>query len=104
MAQSSVKLKRQLVELYQDSGYMRVPNMDRREEEPGEYKKGYEIRLIARTKRDLAVIRRLLREVGLKAGKPFPKHSRWVQPVYGYEAMNQFKEWLKKFDKKKARR
>ncbi len=64
-----------LVELFQRNGYMRVPNDDRREEEPRNYKKGYEIRLVANTQRAITAIRRLLRQAGLKSGKPFKKKA-----------------------------
>ncbi len=74
---------------------MRVPNLERREKESATYRKGYEIRFVVATKRQLAEIRRLLRRVGFKPGKPFQKHSRWVQPVYGRHVMQQFRSWMK---------
>ena len=86
-----------LVALYQRNGYMRVPDDSRREDEPRKYKKGYEIRLVTNTQRDITAIRRLLRQVGLKGGKPFQKSNQWVQPVYGRQAMDRFKMWLKEF-------
>ncbi|MFQ6114631.1 MAG: hypothetical protein ACE5NG_11210 [bacterium] len=73
---------------------MRVPNDARREEEPHDYKKGYEIRLLANTRREIMAIRRLLRQVGLKGGRPFKKHNQWVQPIYGKQAMDRFNMWL----------
>ncbi len=87
----------ELVALFQRNGYMRVPNPDRREEDPDNYKKGYEIRWVVATRRETAAIRRLLRRVGIKGGKPFLKNRKWVQPVYGKKALERFKEWLEEF-------
>lgn len=91
----------ELVEFFHRNGYMRVPNEALRQESPREYKKGYEIRLVARTQQELAAMRRLLRQVDLRAGKPFPKHNQWVQPVYGRDAMDLFKSWLEAYDSKR---
>jgi hypothetical protein len=88
----------ELVEFFHRNGYMRVPNEALRQESPREYKKGYEIRLVARTQQELATMRRLLRQVDLRAGKPFPKHNQWVQPVYGRDAMDLFNSWLEAYD------
>ncbi len=92
-----VKPEALLVELFQRSGYMRVPNAERRDEEKQAYKKGYEIRLVVDTKRELADVRRLLRQLELKGGKPFQKGNRWVQPIYGKAALDRFSVWLTKF-------
>ncbi len=86
-----------LVEFYNRNGYMRVPDVDRQEEDPHGYKKGCEIRLLAKTQRELRTIRRLLRQVGIKSGKPFLKANQWCQPVYGKQSMALFKKWLKKY-------
>lgn len=86
-----------LVEFYRRNGYMRVPNETLREDAPREYKKGYEIRLIARSQRELTAMRRLIRQVDLRPGKPFPKHNQWVQPIYGRGAMDLFTFWLDEF-------
>ncbi|TVS20727.1 MAG: hypothetical protein EA424_02505 [Planctomycetaceae bacterium] len=86
-----------LVEFYRRNGYMRVPNETLREDAPREYKKGYEIRLIARSQRELMAMRRLIRQVDLRPGKPFSKHNQWVQPIYGRDAMDLFIIWLDEF-------
>ena len=86
-----------LVEFYRRNGYMRVPNETLREDAPREYKKGYEIRLIARSQRELTAMRRLIRQVDLRPGKPFPKHNQWVQPIYGRDAMDLFIIWLDEY-------
>lgn len=86
-----------LVQFYRRNGYMRVPNEALREDAPREYKKGYEIRLIARSQRELTAMRRMIRQVDLRPGKPFPKHKQWVQPIYGRDAMDLFTTWLDLF-------
>lgn len=93
-----------LVEFYRRNGYMRVPNEALREDAPREYKKGYEIRLIAKSQRELTAMRRLIRQVDLRPGKPFSKHKQWVQPIYGRDAMDLFTTWLDQSENKpKAR-
>lgn len=94
------EVERELVRLFQDRGYMRVPDRRRREEEPVTYKKGYEIRFVTRSQKQLLLIRRLLRQVGLKPGKPFRKRDDWIQPVYGRQALEEFNGWLKKYGAK----
>ncbi len=86
----------QLVEFYSRNGYMRVPDETRRKKESRTYKMGYEIRLVAQTKRELVLIRRLLRSAGLKPGKPYGKSNQWCQPIYGKQAMERFKQWIVK--------
>jgi hypothetical protein len=94
----STKPEAQLVEYFQRNGYMRIPDNGRLGDEGSTvYKKGYEIRLVARTKAELNTIRKLLRETGLKAGKPFAKAQQIVQPIYGKAAMDQFSAWIEEF-------
>ena len=79
-----------LRQAFRRSGYVRVANQTRRKEMGQKYKKGYEVRLVGKTRAELTQIRRLLRRVGFKAGKPFEKHSRIVQPIYGKAAVEWF--------------
>jgi len=79
-----------LAEYFERNGYLRYPDPERREKESRTYKKGYEVRLVAYSRQELANIRRMLRAAGLPAGKPFVKVGRWVQPVYGKEAVERF--------------
>lgn len=83
-----------LVCFYQRNGYLRRPNVDRRKKESRSYKMGYEIRLVANTKRELTELRRAIRQAGLKPGKAFAKVNRWVQPIYGLDALDRFVAWL----------
>jgi hypothetical protein len=89
----------QLVNFFCRNGYMRVPNKSRRKKEPSTYKMGYEIRLVAKDKGELALIRRLLKSVDIKPGSPFEKSNQWCQPIYGKSALQQFTQWLDEFDK-----
>ena len=79
-----------LKQFFQQYGYVRVANETRKEQQGRKYKKGYEVRLAVKTHSELAHIRQLLRQIGLKAGKPFQKHSRIVQPIYGQSAVEWF--------------
>lgn len=86
-----------LVRFFQRNGYLRRPNLERRKAEPRAYRKGYEIRLVANSERELAEFRRLIDAAGLKPGKPYPKENRWVQPIYGRQAMETFLAWVDQF-------
>ncbi len=79
-----------LRQAFRRSGYVRVVDKTLRKEMGQKYKKGYEVRLVVKTKRELTQIRQLLRQVGFKTGKPFEKHSRMVQPIYGKSAVEWF--------------
>ncbi len=54
------------------------------------YKKGDEIRLRARSKTELRLLRRLLRQAGFNPGRPEPKGRGWRQPLYGREEVTHF--------------
>src|SRR2546427_9216150 len=79
-----------LARLYQTSGYVRLSDEQRKRKDAQKYKKGSEVRFVVGTRGELEIVRGLLRQVGLKPGAPFQKHSRWVQPVYGREAVDRF--------------
>jgi len=86
-----------LVLFYKRNGYLRHPNPDRRKAESQSYKMGYEIRLVANSKCELTILRRTIRDAGLKPGKPFAKVNRWVQPIYGRHAMERFLDWIDQY-------
>ncbi|HXG44452.1 MAG TPA: hypothetical protein VNJ71_06785 [Gemmatimonadales bacterium] len=72
-------------------GYVRAANLTRRKEVGSErYKKGWEVRLLARDTRELAEVRRALAAAGFRPGRPFKKHKQIVQPVYGKAAVEAF--------------
>ena len=66
------------------NGYVRRLNLKRRSELGAQtYKKGDEVRLVANSTAELAVIQRLLQAAGFKLGKPFQKGQQYRQPIYG---------------------
>ena len=91
----NVNPRRLLRDVFRTNAYMRMPNRERQKEEGQAYKKGYEVRLVVATLREAAQIRRSLKEVGLKGGKPFKKANQWVQPVYGQTAVEYFRKLAK---------
>jgi hypothetical protein len=80
-----------LAEYFTNHGYVRRPSKDRLKEGYTQYKKGTEVRLVVPTRAELQKVRAALRQVGLEPGRPFVKHSRFVQPVYGAEALAWFR-------------
>ncbi len=82
----------ELAALFRRNGYVRWPNWDRRAATPRAYKKGYEVRLVAGSRTELRVIRRLLWAAGFKPGRPFVKGKQWRQPVYGRQPVARFLE------------
>ena len=81
---------RALRRLFERNGYVRLPNPKKRKRYGAEYKKGYEVRLVAETKAELREIRRLLKEAEFKVSRSFEKNYRYVQPVYGHDAVERF--------------
>jgi len=82
---------KQLLEFFNRNGYIRRPDLKTRKEIGcGRYKKGWEVRLTAKTYKELDLIRKLLDEVGLKKGKPFKKEKSSIQPIYGKQAVEWF--------------
>lgn len=72
------------------SWYIRQPNPDRQNEGYHQYKKGWEVRLVFDDLQKLELGRGLLAEIGFKLGRPFRKHTQWIQPLYGRVAVAQF--------------
>lgn len=87
-------VKKQLKTAYSLCGYMRIPKMKygKRLKQINFkiYKKGWETRFVVNNEDALEKIRKLLNYAGFKAGKPYEKHSQFVQPVYG----KKFIDWL----------
>jgi hypothetical protein len=80
----------QLAWFFHRNGYIRWLDPERRDKEAGLYKKGDEVRLVAKSTDELRKIRRLLHQAGLRAGTPFRKGRQWRQPVYGRGAVARF--------------
>jgi hypothetical protein len=81
----------ELAALFQRNGYVRPPIEKRLAGEgDGRFRRGYEFRLTAASKRELHYIRNLLRQADFKPGRPFPKGRQYSQPVYGREELERF--------------
>jgi len=80
---SGVELTPELVRLIRRKAYLRQPSVERRRAEKGRYRKGWEVRLVLRDEAELGEAQRVVEEAGLRTGRPFTKHSRWVLPLYG---------------------
>ena len=72
-----------LVELIERNSYFRQPNVERRQIEKAAYKKGWELRLVLNNEDEVALADQLIRQSGLRPGRPFGKWGRWVIPMYG---------------------
>ncbi|HMO82042.1 MAG TPA: hypothetical protein PKD24_14725 [Pyrinomonadaceae bacterium] len=79
-----------LASFFKRNGYFRLPDSERRKRDGSDYKKGYEIRLVAKDASELEQIRELLVAAGFKTAKAFPKGNQWIQPIYGREAVERF--------------
>lgn len=78
--------------IFRRGGYVRSADLAKRKERGSErYKKGYEVRFVLDTESELKDVRRLLKAAGYKPGKPFEKHAKIVQPVYGRVAVEAFR-------------
>lgn len=96
---------RRLADFFERNGYVRRQD-PRRVGKHGwdRYKKGDEVRLVAESKAELRLIRRLLRAAGFKAGRPFPKGRQHRQPVYGRQAVARFLDIVVACQRLRARR
>jgi hypothetical protein len=90
MERKQPRAEAMLAQFFQRNGYVRRKDPLRAAEDGQRYKKGYEIRLVARTKGELGEIRALLIEMGFEPGRPFAKAKQWVQPIYGKSAVERF--------------
>ena len=76
-----------LSQLFHRNGCVRVPDSKLRKVGSQTYKRGFELRFVARSETELKQINRLLRDAGFKPGKPYQKGRQNVQPVYGRETV-----------------
>ncbi|MBI4729708.1 MAG: hypothetical protein HY775_09460 [Acidobacteria bacterium] len=80
-----------LREAFARDGYVRVPDLRRRQElGSSTFKKGWEVRLVADTEDELWLLRSCLLVVGFSPGASFRKVRRRVLPVYGRSAVEWF--------------
>lgn len=93
-----VKVKKAVVlkiaEYYKRNGYLRLPAEKSGKGNKSAGKKSYEIRFVAKDKKELSELKSLLKEAQLEAGKPFDKFNQFVLPVYGKEKFFRFKSLL----------
>jgi len=80
----------ELLRWFERGGYLRCCDPQRRAREGDAYKKGYEVRFVLDSEKNLQEVRRLLAAAGIRPGKPFRKHQRYVQPVYGRSTVEWF--------------
>jgi hypothetical protein len=97
MPRESKTAQRSLAKIFKERAFCRVPDMGRRKSDGEEYKKGWEVRLPAYSKPELANIRKLLKASGLNVAKSFEKTSYWIQPIYGKEAYQKLTGWVREF-------
>jgi hypothetical protein len=77
--------------LFKRCAIVRAPRHERRDEGWKSYKKGHEVRLPV-PHGDARRVVKMVKEVGLRAGKPYRKSSgRTVVPVYGADALRWFR-------------
>lgn len=81
---------KQLARIFDERGYVRRPNADRVADEPLTYKKGWEVRLVVDTHKELQELRALLKMVGFNLSKPHRATNRWRQPIYGKAEVERF--------------
>jgi hypothetical protein len=86
-AKESAAAVKQLAEFFHRNGYVRQRANGERDPKS---KKGSEIRLTANSKSELQTIRRLLRDAGFEAGKPYAQSNQFRQPIYGHTAVQRF--------------
>ena len=80
-----------LAAFFHRNGYVRRQDAGRLAAEGYDgYKKGDEVRLVAASGQELAVMRKLLRRAGFEPGRPFVKGRRMRLPIYGRAAVQRF--------------
>ncbi len=85
------RIAKQLGAFYRRNGYVRWQNVRRQRNEPhASYKKGDEVRLVAESRAELRLIRRLLGRTGFRVVRPFIKGRQYRQPLYGRDEVRRF--------------
>jgi len=86
---TKAKAKQDLYNLFIRNGCIRLPSKKRKKE--GEsYKKGYEIRWTAFSKKEASLIVKMLKSLEIKPGRSYEKNNRVVIPVYNKEVVTGF--------------
>ncbi|GMU96041.1 hypothetical protein [Ignavibacterium album] len=84
---------KKIADYFKRNGYFRLPD-EKPLKKNSTSKKGYEIRFVAKDKKELGEMKSLLKEIGLMPGKPFDKFNQFVLPVYGKEKYLRFRNLL----------
>ena len=80
-----------LAEFFARSGYVRLQNRRRLEEDGYHlYKKGDEVRFVTRSPEELELVRELLRQEGFRPGTPYAKGAGFCLPLYGRRDVARF--------------
>lgn len=79
-----------MAHFFHRNSYVRRVNAERRRTEGQKYKKGYEVRLTAKSPSELTTLRRLLHQAGFKVARPFAKGRQFRQPLYGRQEVARF--------------
>lgn len=81
----------ELAAYFSRNGYVRWQDRAKlsREGHSG-YKKGSEVRLTAANRKELARLRRLLKQAGFTPGRPFLKGRQYRLPIYGFDEVERF--------------
>ncbi|MBI4712868.1 MAG: hypothetical protein HY762_06185 [Planctomycetes bacterium] len=79
-----------LEKFFHRNGYVRVQNYNLKQKLGAKYHKGWEVRFVLKTPRELTQVYQLLCEAGFKPGNPFTKHGWLIQPVYGKQTVDYF--------------
>lgn len=84
-----------LKKFFNRNGYVRTRDEKKAEKLGNTYKKGYEVRFVAMSASELATLRRAIKSMGFEPNRPYQKHSRWIQPLYGREITLRFAAMMK---------
>lgn len=87
----------QLAAIFERNGYIRLQNSRRLSREgPRSYKKGSEVRLMAKSDAERVYVGELLDILGFTPGRPFAKGRQLCIPIYGRDQIGKFAELLGK--------
>ena len=93
----------ELAKLFLRSGYKRVQDTKRLKKEGWTmYKKGSEVRLVAQSAGELRHIRSLLKRAGFRVANAYANGLKFVQPIYGAEAVKRFDDVIERLKSKKG--
>lgn len=92
----------ELVKLFAQHGYIRVRVPKPGAEGKQRYNKGFEVRIPVPDKTTARRVAQMLKDVGLRPGKPYQTGKRLVVCVYGRPAAEAFVRWSKRYNREKA--